>query len=133
MMKSLSYAGMKVHIRLRRTDFLEKKEEIIADTNGLFNDERLLYLEEDGKTHQKITFHDNAVIIDREGTYGSKIVLPDDAAGQCMVYSPYGEMAMDASLCDKHKEDGKWLVEYKISSAQQLVMHVKLEWEFSAI
>ena len=124
---------MKVHIRLKRTDFLEKKEEIVADTEGLLNNGRLLYLEEDGLTHQNITFHDDEVIIDRKGRYGSHIVLPDKKNGSCTVYSPYGEMDMDASLCDKEMQEGRWVVEYQIRSEQQLVTHVQLEWEFSAI
>ena len=129
----LSYAGMKVHIRLRRIDFLEKKEEIIVETDGLLNDGRLLYMDADGRTHQKITFHDDTVIIDRKGRYGSKIILPEHAAGQCYVYSPYGEMEMGASLCRKNKEDGRWQVEYEITSENQLMTHVRLEWEFNAI
>lgn len=131
--KTLSYAGMKVHIRLRRTDFLEKKEEIIVDTEGLFNDERLLYMEADGKTHQRIEFHDDQVIIDRKGRYGSRIILPDHEEGQCYVYSPYGEMEMEASLCRKEKKNGNWQVEYEIHHEDQLMTHVKLEWEFSAL
>lgn len=122
---------MKVHIRLKRTDFLEKKEEVIADTDALLNENRLLYAEKDGKTKQRVTFNEDNVVLDRDGRYGSRITLPKQGTGDCLVYSPYGTMSLDAELCYFEKNEDDWQIEYKISQEEQLVTHVKLEWEIA--
>lgn len=127
---SLKSYVMKVLVRLKQYDLLEKRMSVIADTRGLLKENSLSYFEKGGQRHD-ILFHDDKVVLKRSGEISSETVLPVDGSGVSRISSPYGLMKLETQLLNREKLADRWMVEYEITGGGETVSHMKLVWEIT--
>ena len=120
---------MKVSVRMIRRDMLTGDEEVLLETEGLLNGNRLLYRESD--TARQSVIFDEQIILQRNADVSSKTVLTYGKEGTSTVISEYGTMELKTRLLASHKSLQEWSVLYQVVSGSEIVLHQELVWQIS--
>ena len=120
---------MKVSVRMIRRDMLTGEEEVLIETEGLLNGNRLLYRESD--TARQSVIFDEQIILQRHADVSSKTVLTYGKEGTSTVISEYGTMELKTRLLASHKSLQEWSVLYQVVSGSGIVLHQDLVWQIS--
>lgn len=120
---------MKVSVRMIRRDMLTGEEEVLLETEGLLNGNRLLYRESD-TARQSVIFADQ-IILQRHADVSSKTVLSYGKEGVSTIVSAYGTMELKTRLLASHRSLNEWSVLYQVVSGSEIVLHQELVWQIS--
>ncbi len=119
---------MKISVKLKRIDKMTGEEDILAETKGLLNGNRLLYPESETAV-QAVTFDGEEIILERKAETVSRTVLRKRGRGKSFIDSEYGRFGLETELIRYVKNDTVWLVEYRVFSGSETVLDQILIWE----
>ncbi len=119
---------MKVKLKLTQYDFLENKENVIAEGNAILDKNQLKYKENKENAFHFVTFTSETVRLERKCDISSTTILNNGKWGHSTVKSPYGDMEMKTKTYNISMQDREWSVEYGVFSGNEEVLHQKLLW-----
>lgn len=125
---------MEIWVTLKQVDLFTNIETLLADGIGHFHKGTLIYPEkENSKIYQKVHFMDDRVVMIRKSDYRSMVQLLNKRRGRARIVSQYGVMELDTELLSYVQSEEICVVEYKVYTGKDVVLHQKLEWKFSGI
>ena len=122
---------LKTHVQLIREDLKTGETVILADHDALRHGFTLVYPEEGTGVRHVIDMREDALIIQRQGEFPSRVELYSSGMGTCTVSSPYGEIRLQALLKKRSVEEDRWLVEYEVRDSGTVVQEVRFTWQFT--
>ena len=123
---------MKISVKLKRIDKMTGEEDILAETKGLLNGNRLLYPESETAV-QAVTFDGEEIILERKAETVSRTVLRKRGRGRSYIDSEYGRLEFETELTRYEKNDNFRLVEYRVYAGNEPVLNQILIWEIEKI
>ncbi len=124
---------MRLHVTLNATDLMTGETVLLADSNAISKDGRLLYCEAGTNVKHTVTVTEDSLIVERKDEITSRTTLCRDGGGHTIIDSPYGRMELQVCTEEMHLNGNLWSVQYRVLSGNETTLHQKLEWKFYSI
>ncbi|MBE6121851.1 MAG: hypothetical protein E7190_03975 [Erysipelotrichaceae bacterium] len=121
---------MMIHVLLTQYDLLEGTGTVIAEGSGNLSGDTLIYREKAEPFYfHEVNFTDRKITLERKAEIRSVTELVPMGKGTSTVHSPFGKMELTTVLNGWSRQEDTWMVEYKVLSGDETVLHQRLVWE----